>query len=91
MENLGVVLFLFFCVMSFALFILYGIDKRRAQKGKWRIKESTLILMSLFGGSLGAILGMKAFRHKTKHTYFWIINYSCLILQVSLLLYLFLK
>lgn len=49
---------------------LMGIDKSRARRGAWRIPEKTLFLSALLGGSIGAILGMQAFRHKTKHWYF---------------------
>lgn len=52
-------------------FTLMGIDKRRAkQKGARRIRERTLFLSALLGGGLGALLGMWAFRHKTRHWYF---------------------
>ena len=50
--------------------VVYGVDKHRAQKGKWRISEKTLFLLPLIGGSVGAIAGMYLFRHKTKHWYF---------------------
>ena len=54
------------------IFTMYTffLDKSKAKNKKWRIKESTLFLLSIAGGSLGAILGMKLFRHKTKHWYF---------------------
>ena len=51
-------------------FGLMWFDKRRAKKGGRRIRERTLFLSALLGGSVGAILGMCAFRHKTKHWYF---------------------
>ncbi len=51
-------------------FAVYGIDKRRARRGAWRVPEKTLFLLPLLGGSLGALLGMRVFRHKTKHWYF---------------------
>jgi len=51
-------------------FGLYGIDKHRAKKGRWRIPERTLLLLPLLGGSVGALLGMRVFHHKTKHWYF---------------------
>ena len=51
-------------------FILYGVDKSRAKKGRWRIPEKTLLLLPLLGGSVGGILGMAAFHHKTRHWYF---------------------
>ncbi|MCD2501041.1 DUF1294 domain-containing protein [Clostridium sp. NSJ-145] len=46
------------------------IDKRRAIKKEWRISEHTLILISLLGGSIGSLIGMYTFRHKTKHLKF---------------------
>ena len=91
MENPGVLLFLVMFVMSVFTFLLYGIDKWKAKREKWRIKEKTLLISSVFFGSVGALLGMKVFRHKTKHTYFWVINYTCLVIQIGLVLYLFLK
>lgn len=48
-------------------FCLMGIDKFKAKKGLWRIPESTLFIMSIIGGSIGSILGMYTFRHKTRH------------------------
>ena len=51
-------------------FAVYGIDKRRARRGTWRVPEKTLFLLPLLGGSLGALLGMRVFHHKTKHWYF---------------------
>lgn len=47
-----------------------GIDKKKAQNKKWRIKESTLFLVAAIGGSLGTYAGMELFRHKTKHAKF---------------------
>ena len=52
------------------VFAIYGIDKRKAKRGSWRISEKTLILSALFFGGTGALLGMFAFRHKTKHLKF---------------------
>lgn len=51
-------------------FILYGVDKSRAKKGRWRIPEKTLLILPLLGGSVGGILGMAVFHHKTRHWYF---------------------
>ena len=51
-------------------FTVYGIDKSKARRGAWRIPEKRLFLLPLLGGSVGALLGMKVFRHKTKHWYF---------------------
>ena len=53
-----------------ATFAVYGADKRRARRGAWRVPERTLFLLPLLGGSVGALLGMRVFHHKTKHWYF---------------------
>ena len=52
------------------VFALYGIDKYKAVKNKWRISEKALILSAFFMGALGAIFGMELFRHKTKKLLF---------------------
>ena len=53
-------------------FVVYGIDKYKARKGKWRISESTLLMLAIFGGSIGAWLAMNVFHHKTMHKKFCI-------------------
>lgn len=57
-------------VINLSGFALMGIDKRKAIKRTWRISEATLFLVAIVGGSIGSIIGMKVFRHKTKHWYF---------------------
>ena len=56
--------------INLVTFAGYGADKRRARRGAWRVPEKTLFLLPLLGGSVGALLGMRVFRHKTKHWYF---------------------
>ena len=51
-------------------YVLMGIDKWKARRERWRVPEKTFFLVALLGGSLGAILGMYAFHHKTRHWYF---------------------
>ena len=67
MEN---ILFYYLILVNIIAFITIYIDKKKAIKHKWRIKESTLFLLSIIGGSLGTLLGMYTFRHKTKHKKF---------------------
>ncbi|MBQ8184923.1 MAG: DUF1294 domain-containing protein [Lachnospiraceae bacterium] len=64
------ILVVYILILNLAGFFSMGIDKQRARKGQWRIPEKTLFLLSLLGGSLGSLLGMYTFRHKTKHWYF---------------------
>jgi len=67
-------------------FLLMGIDKRKAVKRAFRIPESTLFIVALIGGSLGSLLGMYTFRHKTRHWYFVYGMPAILILQIILIL-----
>ena len=64
------ILIAIFVVCNIIAFALYGIDKSKAKKGKWRISEVTLIICAFFMGSFGALLGMNIFRHKTQHIKF---------------------
>ena len=70
-------------------FLLYDIDKWKAQRGKWRIPEDTLIWLAIVGGSIGALLGMYLFHHKTKHRKFALGVPAIFLVQV-LLIYFFL-
>lgn len=76
---------IFLAVMSLIAFCFYGADKKKARKGQWRVKESVLLGLGVFGGAVGALAGMKVFHHKTKHWYFWVINIAGLALQIVLL------
>lgn len=52
--------------INFISFAAFGIDKMKAESGRWRISESTLLMLALAGGSLGVYAGRAAFRHKTR-------------------------
>ena len=69
-------------------FTLYGLDKLKAKKGLWRIRESTLLLIAALGGSVGALLGMEVFRHKTKHWQFKVLVPVFLVLHIALAVWL---
>ena len=74
--------------INIATFFLYGIDKYKARKGRWRISEATLLLMAVVGGSIGAWTGMRLWHHKTKHKKFKYGIPIIIILQVTLAVYL---
>ncbi|MBB6630395.1 DUF1294 domain-containing protein [Clostridium algidicarnis] len=61
---------LYFILLNILGFLSMYIDKSRSKKSQWRIRESTLIIIAILGGSIGSYLGMKKFRHKTKHSKF---------------------
>lgn len=85
------VLLVWLAVINLLTFIVYGADKRRARKGKWRVPEKTLFLLPLLGGSIGALLGMRVFHHKTKHWYFvWGIP-AILLAQITLAVWIYTK
>ena len=69
-------------------FIVYGIDKYKAKKAKWRIPEATLLLLAVLGGSIGAWMGMKVWHHKTMHKKFKYGIPAILLIQVALMAYL---
>ena len=64
------VLLYYLIVINIVTFLIYGIDKRKAKQGCWRISEATLLILAVIGGSIGALLGMKVWRHKTMHKKF---------------------
>lgn len=63
-------LILYLILINAAAIILMLVDKKKAKRNKWRIPESTLLSIAVLGGSVGILLGMHLFRHKTKHTKF---------------------
>jgi len=69
-EALLLILVSYMLLMSVVLFVLMGVDKKRALRNEWRIKERTLFFIALIGGALGGTVGMRVFRHKTKHASF---------------------
>lgn len=81
------VLALYLVLINLITFAAYGIDKRKAQKNAWRIKESTLLLLAAIGGSVGALLGMQLFRHKTKHRQFTVGVPLILLAQIALVVW----
>ncbi len=68
-------------------FLAMGIDKRKAEKGAWRIPEKTLFLLTILGGGIGTIAGMYIFRHKTKKLEFTIGMPAILILEIIAVIY----
>lgn len=83
-SPLLIILIVYLIIMNIAGFATMGIDKAKAKKGAWRIPEATLFLVAVLGGSVGSILGMQHFRHKTKHWYFTVGMPVIFFLQLAL-------
>ena len=81
-------IFLYLLIINASVFILMLSDKRRSKKNRWRISERTLIGSAFLGGSIGVLLGMYAFRHKTRHMKFTLGIPAILIGQIILVWYL---
>lgn len=76
---------IYLIIINVLAFAMYGIDKRKAVKGRWRISEAALLTVAALGGSLGSLLAMELFRHKTKHKKFTIGVRLLLVLHIILL------
>jgi len=84
-----IVFLIAYFIVNLAAFIMYGVDKRRAIKEEWRISEASLLTVSFFG-AVGALAGMKAFRHKTQKRKFKVV-YLFLIINLIVVVYLLIK
>lgn len=73
---------IYLLIINVIAFLAMWLDKRKAEKGKWRISETTLLLLGVLGGSIGGMLGMYTFRHKTKKKRFTIGMPAILIIEI---------
>ena len=72
-------------VINILTFAVYGIDKWKARQGSWRISEATLLMLAVIGGTIGALLGMQVWRHKTMHLKFTYGLHLILLAQIALM------
>ncbi len=91
MNEIHIILTIYLIAINIATFFVYGIDKWKSRRSKWRIPESTLLTLAVLGGSIGAFIGMRTWHHKTMHNKFkygvpLIIN-----LQVVLAVYIYIR
>lgn len=91
MNTLHSYLIYYLLAINAVAFIMYGIDKYKAKKAKWRISEATLLLLAVLGGSIGAWMGMKVWHHKTMHKKFKYGIPAILLIQIALMAYLHMK
>lgn len=82
-----IIFIIYYIICNLTLFILFGVDKRKAVRHKQRISEKCLLIWGAIGGAIGGLLGMNIFHHKTKKFYFWLI----LLLSVGGHLYLWIR
>ena len=82
------IIYTFIAILNVITFLIYAIDKWKAKKSRWRIPESILLLLAVLGGSIGALMGMKIWHHKTMHKKFKYGIPLIMILQIGMLLYL---
>lgn len=64
----------YYIAINITTFIVWRIDKFKAEQHQWRLPEKTLFTLIVFGGAPGALAGMSVFRHKTRKLYFWILG-----------------
>jgi uncharacterized membrane protein YsdA (DUF1294 family) len=72
-AQIQIIVLSYFLIINLIAFILYGIDKKRAIRNEYRISEKVLLWIARLGGAIGSWMGIKLFRHKTKHTKFRIV------------------
>lgn len=73
---------IYLLIINVIAFLAMWVDKRKAEKGKWRISETTLLMLAVLGGSIGGMIGMYTFRHKTKKKRFTIGMPAILIIEI---------
>lgn len=81
------ILFIYLIITNVITFVIYGIDKWKARHDRWRVPESVLIFLAILGGSLGALLAMRMFHHKTKKNKFAFGIPIILVLQISAMIF----
>ena len=91
MSEIQKIIIIYLTSINVATFITYGIDKMKAKRSKWRIREASLLLLAVLGGSIGALFGMKVWHHKTMHKKFKYGVPAILIVQMAIIGYLLMK
>ncbi len=89
MEKWILYFIIYLVVINVVTFLVMGLDKWKAKRGSWRVQESALFTLVLFGGGVGGILGMMYFHHKTKKLKFQIGFPLILILEIAFMIYFF--
>ena len=82
------IVLIYLAIINVVTFFMYGVDKWKAKKSKWRIRETALLGLAVLGGSIGAWLGMIVWHHKTQHKKFKYSVPAIIIVQLALICYL---
>lgn len=85
--NVSEMIGLYYICVNIIAFTIYGMDKKYAREGRWRISEKTLLGIAAIGGAAGAWIGMQTFRHKTKHMSFRVLIPLFAVVHVGIILY----
>ena len=85
--NILHIVLIYLVTINVATFFMYGIDKWKAKKSKWRIREAALLGLAVLGGSIGGWLGMKVWHHKTLHKKFRYGVPAIIIVQLTIIVY----
>ena len=91
MSEIQKIIIIYLTSINVATFITYGIDKLKAKRSKWRIREASLLLLAVLGGSIGALLGMKVWHHKTMHKKFQLGIPLIIVAQIALVIWIISK
>lgn len=81
----------YLAIINVATFLTYGLDKWKAKRSKWRIREAALLTLAVLGGSIGAWLGMKVWHHKTQHKKFKYGIPAIILVQAIIIWYFFFR
>ena len=87
MEQFEDIILIYLAVINVVTFFMYGVDKLKAKKSKWRIRETALLGLAVLGGSIGAWVGMKVWHHKTQHKKFKYGVPAIIIVQLAIIGY----
>ena len=93
MSNISIttIIIFYLIIITLITFFLYGIDKWKAKRARWRIPESVLLGLAAIGGSVGAWLGMRVWHHKTQHAKFRYGVPAMLVAQAAVLVWIVVK
>ena len=81
----------YLAIINVATFLTYGLDKWKAKRSKWRIREAALLTLAVLGGSIGAWLGMIVWHHKTQHKKFKYGIPAIILVQAIIIWYFFFR